>query len=413
MKLHFCPEDIELDISGLNAEVLEFSGIEKNSATLELTRAFHEADLDVAKFINPDSPPVVLVNDRHRPTPTGTVLEHLLPYLPPGTQFIVAVGTHPVPTHEEIEKIFGKTYPLFKNRISVHDANSPENLVMIGTSRDGFDFYINRKVMEASHIITINSIEPHYFAGFTGGRKSFLPGVASYDTITENHKFSLLPGSEILKLKGNPVHENMQEFSDYVTSQKNVFTIQVVCDSMGDIYRAYAGSLDFAFEKAIKTAREVYTVHLKEKADIVIAVALSPQSEQIARSFKALDSGSLALKEDGLLIMVCSGDKGIGNNELYDYISQYSSPDAFLQMFNANSLSNYVLGLQRIHRLATWSKFNGLWLVSNCPPQKSSKLFFRPYNNLDTALSNALNIKGINARIAIISHATLIIPSIS
>ena len=82
-------------------------------------------------------------------------------------------------------------------------------MVFLGTSKNGTEMRVNRRGVDAHKIVIISSVEPHYFAGYTGGRKSFLPGIAAFETIEQNHKLALKPEACALKLKGNPVHEDM------------------------------------------------------------------------------------------------------------------------------------------------------------------------------------------------------------
>jgi len=151
-----------------------------------------------------------IVNDATRPTPTAKVLEAIYDYIKDlDIKFIIATGIHRAPTEDEYIKIFGKYYNMFKDNIFVHDSRSEKDVAYLGKSRRGTEIYLNKLCIDAHKIVTIGSVEPHYFAGYTGGRKSFLPGIASYKTIQQNHKLALSPKSKVLKLEGNPVHEDM------------------------------------------------------------------------------------------------------------------------------------------------------------------------------------------------------------
>jgi len=116
--------------------------------------------------------------------------------------------------------------------------------------------WINRLGMEAHKIVIISSVEPHYFAGYTGGRKSFLPGIASYKTIEQNHKLALKPGAKALALKGNPVHEDMEEAINLI-QDKGIFCILTVLDRNENMYAATAGDIHESFNAAISKAHEV------------------------------------------------------------------------------------------------------------------------------------------------------------
>jgi len=163
------------------------------------------------QFANKSEKLLVIVNDATRPTPTAKVLEFLSPILNthPHVRFIVATGVHRPPTEDEYQFIFGKTYDIFKNQIVAHNARKKEDMTYLGKSKNGTEMYINKMVPEFGNVLVIGSVEPHYFAGYTGGRKSFLPGVASYKTIEMNHKLALSDEACSLALNGNPVHEDM------------------------------------------------------------------------------------------------------------------------------------------------------------------------------------------------------------
>lgn len=154
---------------------------------------------------------LVIVNDATRPTPTSKVLEGIRDMLVAhrDVKFIIATGAHRAPTEEEYRFIFGGLYDEFKDSIYAHDARRDEDMVYLGRSKNGTEMYLNKMVPEAGNVLVIGSVEPHYFAGYTGGRKSFLPGVASYKTIEMNHKLAMKDGANSLALDGNPVNEDM------------------------------------------------------------------------------------------------------------------------------------------------------------------------------------------------------------
>jgi nickel-dependent lactate racemase len=153
---------------------------------------------------------LIIVNDATRPTPTAKVLEIIHDQIiDVNASFIIATGNHRGPTEEEFEFIFGDLYETYRDRIHVHDASKEDDMVFLGTCISGTEMHINRLGVEAHKLVVISSVEPHYFAGYTGGRKSFLPGIASYRTIEQNHKNAILPEARLLGLKGNPVHEDM------------------------------------------------------------------------------------------------------------------------------------------------------------------------------------------------------------
>ena len=101
--------------------------------------------------------------------------------------------------------IFGEFYESLKGQIHAHDSRK-DRMVLLGKSKNGTEMAVNEIAVNADRLVIITSVEPHYFAGYTGGRKSFLPGVASYKTIDQNHKVAMRSDAQVIALDGNPVH---------------------------------------------------------------------------------------------------------------------------------------------------------------------------------------------------------------
>lgn len=409
IKIHFCPSNIELSTKGLNIKVAELKKErEPKAAESIIEKAIEEADIDLESFARESSSILVIVNDRQRPTPTSFILPFLKPIFDKKPEFIVACGAHEPPKDDELKAIFGSLLETINGHLHIHKSKL-DKMVKIARSSDGFDFELNEVINRADSLVLVNSVEPHYFAGFTGGRKSFLPGIASYRTICENHKFSLLPTSATFVLENNPIHKNMTELAQHIERMKRIYSLQVVLDGDGKIYSAYAGTLENSFWKAVEDARKLYGVKVESKADIVITVASSPQDARLYQSFKALDNGSIALKDDGILILVASCHDGLGNKEFLENIKRFKSPSDVLNS-KEFTVDNYKLGNQRIMRLARWSSNGNLWLVSNMEPDEAKTFFFRPFSNLNDAVEKALSIKGNDAKILVVPNGILTVP---
>jgi len=187
------------------------------------------------EFLNGAKKVLIIVNDATRPTPTKKVLEFIFDDLKQiEFNFIIATGAHRGPSQEEYLQIFGPYYDEIRDRIIVHDARVEEDMVYLGDSTNGTAMYVNKAGVEADKIIIISSVEPHYFAGYTGGRKSFLPGIAGYKTIEQNHKLALAPEAKALALNGNPVHEDMVDAIK--TVKQEIFSIMTVLDKHHKVY---------------------------------------------------------------------------------------------------------------------------------------------------------------------------------
>jgi nickel-dependent lactate racemase len=360
----------------------------------------------VEGFLKPRSEILFLVNDGTRHTPTATVLralEKLLQKVKPS--FLVACGAHPPPTKRELERIFGDFLAKYEARIRFNLSRA-EDFGKIGDTSLGTSLWLNREALRARRILVISSVEPHYFAGFTGGRKSILPGVASYDSIEQNHRLALKPEARVLALKGNPVHEDMVEAAEAYADGREIYTLLTVLDGKRRIASAFAGDLHKAFYKATAEAERLYAVKIGEKADIVIAVAKSPLDLNLYQAHKALEHGKLALKNDGIIILVAACQGGLGDEQFYRLLTLHDKPEKVLEAVE----KKYRLGYHKAAKIAELSLKAEIWAVTSLEGSIVKKAFIKPYRNVQRALNEALKVKGKDARVLIIPDAGLTIP---
>ena len=350
---------------------------------------------------------LVIVNDATRPTPTKKILDFIFDDLKQTNfNFIIATGAHRGPSQEEYLQIFGSYYEKIKDRIIVHDARVEKDMVFLGKSTNGTQMFINKAGVEADKIIIISSVEPHYFAGYTGGRKSFLPGIAGYKTIEQNHKLALAPKAKALALDGNPVHEDMMDAIK--TMKQDIFSIMTVLDKHHNVYATCCGHINDSFYAAIDRANEVFAAPLKEKVDIVISVVKFPQDIDLYQAQKGIDNAKLALKKNGILILVAKCRCGIGGKAFADLLGSSDTPQAALETIE----KKYVLGYHKAAKMAEISLWAQIWGVTDIPPAVISKLFIKPFSNLQTALDQAIEEKGRDSSILFLMDGGLTVPLI-
>ena len=160
--------------------------------------------------------------------------------------------------------IFGELYDVLQGRIHSHDSRErPDGAP--GRSKNGTEMAVNEMAVNADRLVIITSVEPHYFAGYTGGRKSFLPGVASYKTIEQNHRLAMRSDAQAIALAGNPVHEDMMDALQVVKG-KRIFSIQAVLDRHQHVYRVAAGDLQGSFEQAVHWANDVFSRRYRKES---------------------------------------------------------------------------------------------------------------------------------------------------
>jgi nickel-dependent lactate racemase len=390
------------------ASVVHPNEVAKKDAREVLERAVNAPvnSKSLDEFLSDAKDVLFIVNDATRPTPTSEVLKviyHKIERVP--VKIIIATGIHRAPTEDEFRFIFGPLYETFKDRIYVHDARKDEDMVRIGTSRNGTEMYVNRLGLEAHKIVLIGSVEPHYFAGYTGGRKSFLPGIASYKTIEQNHRFALSAHAKSLALEGNPVHEDMIDALKSI-EDKEVFSIQTVLDRDRDIYDVVAGRLHDSFCRAVESAKKVFCARIPRKTDIVISVACYPMDVDLYQSQKAIDNGRLALKEGGILIMVSKCRDGIGDKAFYDLLSSCETPGEVLHRIEGE----YRLGWHKAQKMAEVMHDAEIWAVTDLKEGELERIFIKSYKSIQEAFDRAISEKGKDAEATILMDGSITVP---
>lgn len=346
-----------------------------------------------------------IVNDRTRPTPTAKVLDIIHDKIANrDIRFIIATGIHRAPTEEELQEIFGVHLEEYRNRIHVHDAKKDEEMIFLGISKNGTEMYVNKLGVQAHKIIVIGSVEPHYFAGYTGGRKAFLPGIASYKTIEQNHKLALRVGAQAMALEGNPVHEDMEDAIQTI-KDKEIFAIMTVLDREDRIYAATTGNITESFKAAIPKSHEVFSVKIKEKADIIVAVVPHPMDVDLYQSQKALDNAKLALNPNGIIILVSKCPMGIGHETYARLLASTCEPQDALDKIE----QKYILGYHKAAKIAEISRWAQIWAITSLGPMTMIPIFMMPFRTIQMAVDLAVEIKG-SGKILFMMAASMTVP---
>jgi len=344
---------------------------------------------------------LVLVNDLFRPTPTAQILRGLDPYLRNIAQlgFLVATGLHPKPSPEDLGTIFGEYFERYRGRIHSHDCDDDNQLVSFGKTSLGTEVNLHKLVFEASHILTISSVEPHYFSGYTGGRKVFLPGVSSRRATQNNHALALSEEAQPLSLEGNPVHQDMEEALNFLGG-KGIFSIQVVSANPENVQGCFCGDIREAFYSAVERAKEIFTRKVKQKFDIVVTVVGPPLDKNLYQIQKSMEHAKMALKEGGTVILVSPCHQGIGNDEWLKLSEKFSSSAEVLA-----ASEEWNLGFHKLYRTAQLKSWAQIWGVTSLPPEILRRVYIEPKENLQRALDEAISIKGKGCNLLVLMDA--------
>ena len=402
---------IGVDLPGKNLlAVLEPNDRTSSSRPQELVKealTHPEGSCSFDSFLGGKSSVLVIVNDGTRPTPTRYILDGIADRLDRiDVSFIVATGVHRGPTEDEYRFIFGDHYEHFRERIHVHDARDNAQMVHLGTSKNGTAMNVNRLAVEADAIIVIGSVEPHYFAGYTGGRKGILPGIASYETIEQNHKLALDEKAKALALEGNPVHEDMMDALKVIKTP--IFSIMTVLDKYHGIYRVTAGGIHEAFYAAIEAANDIFVPQVAQKADVVVTVATYPMDVDLYQAQKAIDNAKLVLKPGGTMILVAACREGVGEKAYIDLLSTSPTPQEVLKRIR----ESYTLGYHKAGKMAEVFLHAEVMALTELPDALLRQIFITPVNSLQEALDNAIARAGEDAKVVFLTDGCVSVPSV-
>jgi nickel-dependent lactate racemase len=371
-----------------------------NSITTSLSNPREFPDL--ASFLSNRRRLLVVINDHTRPTPTADVLEKLHLKQKEVTT-IIASGAHRAPSQRELSELLCGPQPSYGGDVIVHDSRDPSQLKSIGRTSRGTELAFNRHLFDTDGIIVIGSVEPHYYAGFTGGRKFLLPALAGFRSIEMNHSLALDDKSTILRLDGNPVHEDFMEALDIFNRYDDIFSIQLVLNRDHQVSSAQSGHIIHSFTSAVEAAKGIYVTPVDAKADIIITVARPPMDLDLYQAHKAIENVKLALEDQGVVILVSPCRDGIGPRGFYDLLS--SGGDVF-----AKIRKMYRLGYHKAAKLVQLSKAAKLFAVTDLPPRTLSHIPITACEDVQSAVDEATKLKGKKSTVLVVLDGCLTVP---
>ncbi len=358
---------------------------------------------------------VILVSDKTRITGANFFLPPLINQLNDGgvkekdISIIFTLGAHLKQSEEEKREIVGEKVA---QKIALFDHDCHKNLVRLGTTSFGTPVEINRKVVEADKVILTGSITYHYYAGFTGGRKSIMPGVASFESIQANHSLVLNPSQKGFhplaitgNLKGNPVHEDMIEATRMI---KPAFLINTVFNEKGKLAGIFCGQWIRAHDAGCRFYDAHNKVKIKNKAECVIVSAGGyPKDINFVQAHKAMDNAAYALKEGGVMIVLAECLEGYPSSTYLEWFSLGSS----LKIEEKLRAKYSVAGHTVYSALKKAERFQ-IILVSKLNPEDVKKMKMTPLSSLEKALEIARKTLGSNFSTYVMPEGVTTLPQI-
>jgi len=357
---------------------------------------------------------VIVVNDITRPTPSKLLIEELSKKLnesdikDSNIQIVVATGIHRKNSREELISMLGKENV---NRFNIinHDCRDKLNIKFIGKTKRELPIYINKIVVNADIKILTGVIVPHHSAGFSGGRKSILPGVSGYETLKIHHSFPIRPYRPVMGiLDSNPFHEEALEATKMLGID---FIINVVQNSKKETVSVVAGDLDIAHKKGVEISKKICEVSIFERPDIVITSPGGyPRDIDLYQAQKAISPVENIIRENGVIILVAECRDGIGKEETLSWLKKAKDPQEVIKRF---SKEGFLLGSHKAFLFARAIMKNQIILVTENISGKDIKdMFMIKKDSLQNALIYAYKITNINSRVLVLPKANYIIPKI-
>lgn len=303
---------------------------EKSQEQLVLDALEHPVGSPRLRELARDKQKIVIVTSDHtRAVPSKITLPLLLKEIRSGNPqaditILIATGLHRPTTEEEQRRMFGDEI-VGHEKIAINNAFDPEQFVELCTLPSGAVFQVNKLAAQCDLLVTEGFVEPHFFAGFSGGRKSILPGVCSERTVNENHSYKAVshPRSNSGMLKDNPIHADMLCAAKAVNVQ---FIFNVALDGEKKIVAAWAGDLEKAHEAGVAFIRQWSQCPVVTGDIVVTSNGGYPLDQNLYQSPKAMATAEACAGEDGVIIMCCSCCDGMGGAH-FGEILQRGTPD--------------------------------------------------------------------------------------
>ena len=405
--LAFGNSTIELDIPerNISSVILPSEPERKEDSTSLIKKALENPikSRRLSEIVNSNSRIVIIVSDITRPTPTAKFLPLLLEELYLGgakdenITIVFALGLHRNQSAEESRKLVGEEV-YEKIRCIQHDTNRCRH---IGITSRGTPIEIFEDVLDADVIIGTGSIEFHYYAGYSGGAKSVLPGVSSQEAVITNHKM-MIDEKAVSGRVDSPVRQDMEEAAKVAGL---AFILNVVLDSKKEIVAAVAGDFIEAHRKGVEVVDSMYKVPVEPADAVIVSCGGFPKDINLFQANKALDHATQAVKEGGSIILVAECAEGIGNQVYECWNRECQNPEDAIERFK----QCFEFGGHRTAIIAKVSKKFRLYLVSKLSDEQTKTAFFIPMPDVKTALSAVLS-ENPDAKIHLMPHGGQTLP---
>lgn len=351
----------------------------------------------------------IIISDHTRPVPSKHIVPFMLRDLRAASPdiditFLVATGCHRLTDIGELTAKLGEDI-VNNEKIVVHDCDKTEDLVNIGKLPSGADLIINKQVVESDLVIAEGFIEPHFFAGYSGGRKSILPGVCARKTVLGNHcgEFIDSPNAVAGVLDGNPVHKDMIAAVRMANLQ---YIVNVIINDDKKVVAAFAGDAIDAHRAGCDYLAKYCKVKIDKKRKIVVTSNGGyPVDQNVYQAVKGISTAALAVSDGGAIIMCAECRDGICGDVFYRKLKECSTISALLDEIRSTPMDDTVPDQWQYQILAKAIEKYKIYFVTNPELEKEiqeMKMTYEP--SLEAAVRDAKEYLGGDVEISVITN---------
>ncbi len=358
----------------------------------------------------------VVISDVTRPVPNAVLLPPILETLQQSgiprerILILVATGLHRPNEGNELAEMVGRRI-VEQYRIENHHGQVRDEHAYLGESPRGVPIWIDRRYVEADLKITTGLIEPHFMAGFSGGRKLVCPGLAGLDTVRVWHSPQFLEHENAHNgvLEGNPVHEE----NTWIARRAGCdFIVNTVIDEHRRILSVVAGEMEAAFHEGVGFVRELVTDTVPEPVDVVVTSSAGyPLDTTYYQSVKGMVAALDVVKPGGTIVLSAGMSEGIGSPELRRLFDENPTLEGFMDRILHTDY--FVMDQWQLEELAKVLRKAKVKVVTDgIPPETLSRLFVEPAPSVESAVADALSEYGPHARIAVIPKGPYVLAKV-
>lgn len=362
------------------------------------------------ELVKTDDVVTIIVNDNTRPSPENSsiVLPLIEELKSSGVQennikIVIAYGLHPPLDKDGLIELLGKE--VIENYEIIH--HESENTANLGKSSRGIPVEVNKHVVNADFKIATGLIEPHFFAGYSGGRKSIMPGVSSREAIYGNHGFKMIdhPNSKPGVLEKNPIHEDSEEHSKKVGLD---FILNVVLNKDNEILKVVSGDPVDAYSKGVEFEQEIAEIETDRKADIVVTTnSGAPLDLDLYQTVKGIYHASLVTKKDGIIITASKCYEGVGPTEFKDLHKRGNSPQNIIDTIRKEE----PIGVQWENQILAQVQTNqNIYLKSSLDDEEVERFMITPIKKIEKGIKIGFEKLGQDAEILAIPEGPMVVP---